>query len=145
MTDSAHSTQAAPARVRARPRRWLRLFLLALGPAVVLAGAGYVYVTGGRMVGTDNAYVRAEKVSISADISGRVIEVAVKENEVVSAGQPLFKLDQEPLRITVARSRAQLETVRFDVDAMRASYRQKREEMKLADMNQAYAEREYAR
>jgi membrane fusion protein (multidrug efflux system) len=116
-----------------------------LGPAVVLIGTAYVYVTGGRFVGTDNAYVRAEKVSISADISGRVVEVAVGENEPVRAGQVLFRLDPEPLRITAARSKAQLDTVRFEIDAMRASYRQRNEEMKLADMNQAYAERDFAR
>ncbi len=145
MTDTTISSQPARTRARRRPRRWLRLFLLALGPAVVLAGAGYVYVTGGRFVGTDNAYVRAEKVSISADIAGRVTQVLVKENEVVAAGQVLFRLDEEPLRIAVARAKAQLESVRFDVDAMRANYRQKREELKMADMNQAYAEREFNR
>ncbi|MBI1773791.1 MAG: HlyD family secretion protein [Proteobacteria bacterium] len=145
MTETSNSGAETMSKRRRRPRRWLRAFLLALGPAVVLAGAGYVYVTGGRYVGTDNAYVRAEKVSVSADISGRVTGVAVKENEVVAAGQVLFRLDEEPLRIALARAKAQLETVHYDIDAMRASYRQKREEMKLADMNQAYAEREFNR
>src|SRR5712672_2303283 len=52
-------------------RRWLRWALFALLPLALLAGA-YWYVAGGRVMSTDNAYVEADKVGISTDVSGIV-------------------------------------------------------------------------
>ena len=98
-------------------RRWPRRVLLLLGPLLVLAIGGYVYVTGGRFVGTDNAYLKAHMVSISADISGRVVDVMVHENQKVTPGTALFHLDEEPLRIALAEAQANLAVVRNDIDA----------------------------
>ena len=64
-------------------RRWRRL-LLALGPIAVIAVSGYVYMTGGRFEGTDNAYIKAHMTSISPEISGRVVEVPVGNNDVAN-------------------------------------------------------------
>ncbi len=127
-----------------RPRR-LRWALLVLGPLLVLAIGLYLYLAGGRYVSTDNAYVKADKVTISADVAGRVIEVAVHENEAVSAGQLLFRLDPEPYRIALDAAEAQLAIVRNDIEAMRASYRQKLEEIERARADIAFFEREYER
>src|SRR5689334_13121785 len=69
-----------PVVVSARPqtatsrRRWLRPVLFAVLPLVLVAG-GYEYVTGGRIMSTDDAYVDTEKVGISTDVSGIVKEV----------------------------------------------------------------------
>src|SRR2546425_11514283 len=57
-------------------RRWLRTVLFALLPLALIAG-GYWYVTGGRLMSTDNAYVEADKVGISTDVSGIVKEIKV--------------------------------------------------------------------
>ena len=54
------------------------------GPILVLLVAGYWYLTGGRYVSTDNAYVQAARVAISTDISGRVVEIDVKDNQKVN-------------------------------------------------------------
>ena len=54
-------------------RRWVRWALFALLPLALIAG-GYWYVTGGRVMSTDNAYVEADKVGISTDVSGIVKE-----------------------------------------------------------------------
>ena len=54
-----------------------RLLLLILGPLAVLAVAAYLYFSGGRYVSTDDAYVKADKISISADVGARVVEVDV--------------------------------------------------------------------
>src|ERR1700682_3659208 len=59
------------------------LILWILGPALVLCIGGYMYVTGGRFVSTDNAYVEADHVTIAPQISGRVSEVLVRENQAV--------------------------------------------------------------
>src|SRR5262245_6004945 len=66
-----------------RRRRWRRRFFLLLGPIVVAIGAGYFYLSGGRYVGTDDAYLHSHKIQVSADISARVVAVLVHENEPV--------------------------------------------------------------
>src|ERR1700754_1891009 len=106
-----------------RRRRWRRL-LLALGPIVVIAVSGYVYLTGGRFQGTDNAYIKAHMTSISPEISGRVAEVPVHENQVVKQGEILLQIDQEPLKIVLAGAQAELASTRNDVEAEKAAYRQ---------------------
>jgi len=97
--------------VRRRPlRQRLRLPLMFAGPILVLLAAGYWYLTGGRYVSTDDAYVQAARVAISTDISGRVAEIDVKDNERVNGGQLLFRLDPRPFQIAVNEAKAQLTT-----------------------------------
>jgi membrane fusion protein (multidrug efflux system) len=126
-------------------RRYRRTLLLGVVPSLVVLGAGYVYVTGGRFVDTDNAYVKAHKVQVSTDISGRVMEVLVHENEVVKAGTPLLRLDTEPLNIALAQAEADRETVRNDLTALKASYRQREEDLQAASSTLGMAQREYQR
>ena len=128
-----------------RRRRWLRRVLLLLGPALVLIVAGYFYVTGGRYVDTDDAYVRADMVAISAEVSGPIVQVDVRENQHVDPGQVLFRLDQQPFQIALAQAEARLEKADNDVRALKASYRQKQQELELANKNVAYAEQEFQR
>ena len=63
-----------------RRKLWRRVLMIG-GPLAVLIAAGGLYVTGGRYAGTDNAYVHTHKVAVSADISGRVVDLKVHENE----------------------------------------------------------------
>jgi len=126
-------------------RRYRRTLLLGVVPALVVLGAGYVYVTGGRFVDTDNAYVKAHKVQVSTDISGRVMEVLVHENEVVKAGTPLLRLDTEPLNIALAQAEADRETVHNDIIALKASYRQRGQDLQAASSTLGMAQREYDR
>src|ERR1044071_7437461 len=97
MSESAVETpQPGPNR-----KRGLRRLLMIGGPLAVLVGVGVVYLTGGRYAGTDNAYVHTHMVWVTADISGRVVDVKVHENQPVKAGDVLFVLDPEPLQIAV--------------------------------------------
>ena len=125
-------------------RRWRRL-LLVLGPVVVLIGAAYVYATGGRYEGTDNAYVQAHMVSISPEIAGRVVEVPVHENEPVKQGDILLQIDPEPLKIAIAGAQANLETARNNISAQKAAYRQRQADFQAAKDNIGFAQREFAR
>jgi membrane fusion protein, multidrug efflux system len=131
---------------RQRPlRQRLRLPLMVAGPVLVLLVAGYWYLTGGRYVSTDNAYVQAARVAISADISGRVVEINVKDNQKISAGQVLFRLDKRPFRIAVEEAKAQLAAQRLQVEAMKSTYRQKLADGKAMEATVAYQQREFER
>ena len=96
-----------------RPRRRLvRSTLLVLGPLVVIVGAVYVYLTTGRFVSTDNAYVKSDVGMVSAQISGPIVEVAVRENQPVAQGDALFKIDDEPFRVKLQQVDAEMGAVR---------------------------------
>jgi membrane fusion protein (multidrug efflux system) len=127
-----------------RRRRWRRL-LLALGPIAVIAVSGYVYLTGGRFQGTDNAYIKAHMTSISPEISGRVVQVPVHENQVVKQGEILLQIDPEPLTIALTGAQAELASVRNDIDAEKAAYRQRQTDLQMANDNVGLAKREFAR
>lgn len=123
--EKSQSADAQPSS-RARLRRNIAIGLVALlGPLVAVMVGGYIYLTGGRYIVTDNAYVKAEKVAVSADITGRVAAVEVGENDIVKPGQILFRVDPAPLEIALARADAMLSSARQGVAALRAAYQQK--------------------
>ncbi|BBK40827.1 hypothetical protein STVA_08470 [Allostella vacuolata] len=130
---------------RARQRRRRRFLLLVVVPLLVVGVAGYLYLSGGRYVATDNAYVRADKVTISTDVSGMVEAVLVAENQRVRAGEVLFRLDPEAFALAEAAAEAQLGTVLTELATLKANYRQRIEEIRLADADVAYQDRELRR
>jgi len=120
--------------------------LLMYGVPLLLAVAGLVtYFSGGRYVSTDDAYIRAARVAVSADISGRVSGVPVKENQVVHRGDLLLRIDDRPFAIAAQEAKAQLEGMRLQVQAMKANYRQKQADLRAAETTLAYHQREYRR
>jgi membrane fusion protein (multidrug efflux system) len=114
-------------------RRYIGIGLLALiGPLLAVAVGFYVYLSGGRYISTDNAYVKSAKLVVSADISGRVTKVAVQENQAVASGDFLFQIDPAPFQIAVDRANARLLAARQSVKALRAVYKQKQENLTRA-------------
>jgi len=129
-----------------RRRRWLvRWTLLILGPLLLVLVGGTLYLRGGRYVSIDDAYVKADMVNVANDVSGMVVAVDVHNNDRVSAGQALFRLDEEPFRIALMNAQARLDSVRDDITALKASWRQKQEDIKTDQVNIAYYEREEQR
>ncbi len=103
--------------------RAFRVVLLVVLPLIAVCAGLYVYAAGGREVETDNAYVKANIVAISAAVTGRVIGVSVQDNQTVDKGAVLFRLDPEPYQIAIDGARAQMEVVRSDAQQLRAEYR----------------------
>lgn len=145
MSDIALGKAAPSAHARKRRRRWLRPALITCGPALLVLVGAYLYLTSGRYVSTDDAYVRADITQISTDVAGRVIEVAVRENDQVKAGQVLFRLDDTPFRYALERAQAQLAMARLDVEALRATYAQKQADLKAAQDTLDFQGREFDR
>jgi len=136
---------AVPTPVGPHPARWRRRLLLGAVPLVVVALAGYGYFNAGRYVDTNNAYVKADKAVISAEVRARIVEVAVRENERVEAHAILFRLDDAPYRLALDRAEASLAQVGRDLVALELSYRQSLAEIELKETNLAYAQRTHER
>jgi membrane fusion protein (multidrug efflux system) len=102
-------------------RKRLRLILLLVIPLIALVGGLYFYLMSGRYISTDNAYIGAQKVLITPDISGKIAKVTVTEGQRVNAGDALIEIDPEPFRITVAMTQARLDSVKIDFDNLKAN------------------------
>jgi len=145
---SVHDESAAPAAavpVRKTRLQRLRWPLMSLSAIVVLAGGAYFYLTSGRYESTDDAYTQAATVSISANVSGRVSQIDVHDNEMVQRGATLFRLDDAPFRIAVNDAAAHLAATRLQVASLKSTYKQRQVELRAARDTQGYAQREYDR
>lgn len=142
-----HTTQAPPARqqLSGGQKRRLRRLLLWGGPLLVALVTGFLYITGGRYVSTENAYIKANKVSVSTQVAGPIDRVEVHENEPVRKGQLLFRIDQHPYQLSVDRARARLLEALGELESLRAKYHQKKQEMELAATRLAHARRNLER
>jgi len=125
-------------RVLARAFMWLL-------PLFVLAVTLFVWLASGRFIATDNAYVKGDRAQIATELSGIIVEVPVKENQAVSRGQLLFRLDDQSYRLALVRLEAEIETSRAEIRGLRAQWRVKREEIKAALSQQTYAVAEFER
>src|SRR3954447_23802506 len=108
-------------RLMAGMRRYRRVLLLVVLPLVALVGGVTFYLNGGRYVTTDDAYVGAQKVLITPDVSGKIISVAVKEGQQVSTGDTLFQIDPVPFQLAVAQARAKLDDAKTNHDNLVAN------------------------
>ena len=128
-----------------KPVRVLTLLFIIVLP-LALIGVGFVYYVGqSKYASTKNAYVKANKIVVSSEISGRVISVLVDENDPVHAGQALFKLDKEPYLIALEKAEASLARVQQDLEALRGQYRQTQAELRLAKGEALYYDSELKR
>jgi membrane fusion protein, multidrug efflux system len=116
-----------------------------LGVAGVVIAALTLWLTGGRYMSTDDAYVQAARTSISSNIAGQVARILVHDNEPVHRGQLLFALDDQPYRIAVEAAQAKLASARLTVLAGKATYRQHLASVRSAQDTVSYQEREYDR
>lgn len=113
---------AADQRLSTQHSQRTRWIMFALLPIVLVAGA-YWYVTGGQVMSTDDAYVDADKVGISTDVSGIVHDVDVRDNQQVSAGQILYRLDPRQFQIALDNAKANLAQTALTIDAMKQDYK----------------------
>lgn len=106
--------------MRRLSRAAIRFLLLICLPVVAIGVAAYFYLTGGRYVSTENAYVKADIVQVSTDIDGRVVDVLVRDHDRVQVGDVLFRLDPKPYQIAVMKAEADLAKVKTTFMTMRA-------------------------
>jgi membrane fusion protein (multidrug efflux system) len=148
--DQNQLKDAAPVAIEPLPaptprRRGRRGLLIAALPLALALAGGYVWTTGGRFVGTEDAYVKQDRISVVPQLSAPIASVAVTENEAVEAGETLFTLDDAAFRTAVEEARAKLETARLGVQKLKSAYAQAQSEAATAREALATAETQDAR
>jgi membrane fusion protein (multidrug efflux system) len=114
---AALASEAAPKKRGSR-----RLVLMVVVPLLLIVAGAWFYLTGGRYQDTDNANVEQAKVSLSADIAGRITAVNVAENQTVKAGEVIFTIDPQPYQIALDQANAALATARVNVQQLKVAY-----------------------
>lgn len=129
---------------RSSRRRRLRWTLFLLLPPALIVGA-YFYVEGGAYMSTDDAYIEGDKVGLSTDVSGMVAAIEVGDNQHVTAGQVLFRLDPLPFQLKLDQAQSQLGVVRDNLTALKANYQNVQAQIKQAEDQIAFNQLQYQR
>jgi len=132
-------------RLMAGMRRYRRVLLLVVLPLVALLAGITFYLNGGRYVTTDDAYVGAQKVLITPDISGKIISVAVKEGQTVTAGDVMFQIDPVPFQLALAQARAKLDDAKTSHDTLVANVKLYAQTLEIVNSGIALKQRDVDR
>lgn len=135
--------QAEPA--PAKPRRWGRIALMAAVPLAMLIAGGIYWLSLQGQVSTDNAYVQQDRVAVSAEVGGQIVEVAVEDGQRVAAGALLFRIDPEPYRVQIAQANAAIAQAQANVTALSNSSDLSGASVSAAREDIAFAEANFAR
>jgi membrane fusion protein, multidrug efflux system len=132
--------EAAPAK-----RKPWRLILMLSVPLLLLLVGGYAWLTSGRYVSTDNAYVQQDMVSVAPEVNGVIAQVLVRENQPVRRGDLLFRIDPRPFRIALAEADARIAAARVQVNQLETRSAGMGADIAGAAANLQYAQSELAR
>jgi membrane fusion protein (multidrug efflux system) len=99
-------------------RRWGRLALMLVVPLAILIGGAIYWLGLQGKVSTDDAYVKQDKVSISAEVGGKILQVYVKNGDHVKAGDLLYRIDPQPFRIQLDQATAAIAAAQANVTAL---------------------------
>ncbi|HEY7811050.1 MAG TPA: HlyD family secretion protein [Allosphingosinicella sp.] len=126
----------------AKPKRkWRRIVVMLSVPLLLALVGRYFWLTSGRWVSTDNAYVQQDKVAVTAEISGTIVDVSVRENQAVKKGDLLFRIDPRPYRIALAQAEAQIAAAQVQVRRIQAETQGTGADIEGAQANLVFAQR----
>jgi len=103
-------------KLKPKSRRALLLWIVPV--LILLGGLGY-WLMSGDSVSTDNAAVKQDIVSVSAQVNGPVIEVAVKNGVQVKRGDVLFRIDPAPYQVALEQAQAMLAAAHLQTTQLR--------------------------
>ncbi len=134
-----------PVTAETRKRVWLRRLIMVSVPLLLVAGVIGYYLANDQYISTDNAYVQQDKVSISAEVGGRIVDVRVRENQHVNAGDVLFRIDPEPIKLAVAQADATIAAAQVKVTTLQTDYQTSDVDIISAKEDVAFFTKEYQR
>lgn len=143
VTASDTSAPAAPENATKHPG--LRRILLLAGPVVAILVGLWLYLSGGQYVTEDDAYVGAANVTITPQVSGQVIRVAVATNQMVQQDQLLFEIDPEPFQIALDRANANLAEASEKLQGLLLTYNQDQASVAQSKADVTFAQQEFDR
>jgi membrane fusion protein (multidrug efflux system) len=120
------------------------LGLFVLLPIALIVG-GYFYVEGAAYMSTDDAYIEADKVGLSTDVSGMVEAIEVSDNQHFTAGQVLFRLDPLRFQLKLDQAQSQVGIVSDNLTALKANYQNAQAQIKQAEDQIAINQLQYQR
>ena len=119
-------------------QRGRRIVLLGVLPALCLLVGLAWWAASGRYVTTENAYVKARIVAISADIDGRVVAVDVRDDQYVERGDVLFRIDPASMEIDKDRAAARMVSAKHQIAGWRAEFKEVQAELEEAEERAGY-------
>lgn len=131
--------------LQSQGRIGLRQLLFLVVPMALLVIGLYYFFLGGRYISTDNAYVKADLVNVSAEVRGKITAVLVRENQPVKAGELLLEIDSQPYQVALHDAEARLEQARLEIVSLQAAFVQKQSELAAAGDDRVFAEKELHR
>jgi len=96
-----------------------RALLMYSVPLLIAAVGLYFWLMSGHSVTTDNAAVKQDIVSVSSQVNGPIVDVAVKNGVTVKRGEILFRIDPAPFRVALEQAEAQLAAARLQTTQLR--------------------------
>lgn len=128
-----------------KKRNWKRLALMISVPLILLVAGAFYWLSLQGKVSTDNAYVQQDKVSVSAQVGGEIVEVGVSEGDSVKEGQLLFRIDPEPYRLQIAQADAAIASAQARVTELANSSDLSGADISAAREDIAFAESNFRR
>lgn len=145
MSDQNPTAESAETQSKQKQKKGPKFWLLILVPALIVLGGAWYWLSAGGSQSTANANYQMARIPVASQISGRVTEVFVHDNEHVEKGAPLFQIDKKPYELALAKAQAALSQARLQVEQLRASYKAALADEKQAADNAAYQEKQLAR
>lgn len=139
------TTATTAAAAEAPKRHFGRVLAMLSVPLLIVIGGGYYWYSQQGQVSTDNAYVKQDKVSVSAEISGRIIEVDVRDNQTVKAGDLLFRIDPEPYQLQIGQADAAIASAQANVVALSSASELSGADIAAARESIAFAQSNFSR
>lgn len=141
----AQRADVVPEHKAGKRKSWVRPVLMVSVPLALIAAGVFYYLANDHYVSTDNAYVQQDKVSVSAEVNGRIVDVAVRENQVVKQGDLLFRIDPEPYQLAAAQADATIASAQVRLTTLETDYRTSGVDIASAREDVAFFTKEYDR
>ena len=125
MATEPMTATTAPAEVKRRKvalpkgKGSMRTILMLFVPVLLIIGGAYYWLTSGASVSTDDAQVKQDIVSVSAQVNGPIVQVFVKDGAKVKRGDVLFRIDPQPYQVALEQAQAQLASAQLQTTQLK--------------------------
>ena len=117
--DDAVEVVKASRKKRAPGKSRVRTIAMLAVPAILLIVGAYLWFSSGGSESTDNAQVKTDIVSVTAQVTGPAVDVEVKNGDQVKRGDVLFRIDPAPFQVALEQAQAQLAAARLQTSQLR--------------------------